>query len=253
VMQLLCLVALEPPVAFEPAAVRDEKVKVLRSVRRLDEDDVGSQVVRARYLAGAVAGERVPGYMGEEGVAQDSETETYVSLEFAVDNWRWAGVPFFLRAGKRLPKRVTEISIHFRHVPHRLFAAEHIEIVPPNILSFQIQPDEGISMKISSKPPGPKVSIQPVSMNFSYGTSFGVDPPEAYERLLLDAMRGDATLFLRNDEIEEAWEVLSPILRVWSGEGGRKPPVHGYEAGTWGPKAADEMLEKKLGRGWRRL
>jgi len=253
VLQLLCLVALEPPVAFEADAVRDEKVKVLRSVRRLTENEVSARVVRARYQSGSIAGELVTGYLGEKDVHKDSMTETYVALELAIDNWRWAGVPFFIRAGKRLPKRVTEISVHFRNVPHLLFRGEGADQLKPNVLSFQIQPDEGITLKMSSKPPGPRVRVQSVNMDFSYGASFGVEAPEAYERLLLDCMRGDPTLFTRNDEIEEAWDLLAPILSVWGGSQGRVPPVYGYEAGTWGPTAADELMQSRTGLSWRRL
>lgn len=252
-LQLLCLVALEPPVAFEADAVRDEKVKVLRSIRRISQEEVGRKVVRARYQAGSIAGQPVKGYLAEPGVARDSTADTYVAMELAIDNWRWAGVPFFVRAGKRLPKRVTDISIHFRTAPHTLFQGEDVDMLRSNVLSFQIQPDEGISLKISSKPPGPKVRVQQVKMDFSYGTSFGVEPPEAYERLLLDVMRGDATLFTRDDEIEEAWDLLSPILQAWSERSPRVPPVYGYEAGSWGPAAAEELLVSKFGRGWRRL
>lgn len=255
VLQLLCLVALEPPVAFEANAVRDEKVKVLRSVRRLTVDDVRRSVVRARYLRGSVAGQAVKGYLEENGVNKDSSTDTYVSMELHIDNWRWAGVPFFLRAGKRLAKRVTEISIHFKNVPHPLFRTSQVESLRPNVLSFQIQPDEGISLNMSSKPPGPELRVQSVKMDFSYGTSFGVEPPEAYERLLLDAMRGDATLFTRSDEIEQAWDIIDPILQVWGGqlEAGNLPPVYGYEAGTWGPDMADTVILTSLGEPWRRL
>lgn len=252
-LQLLCLVALEPPTAFEADAVRDEKVKVLRSLRRIPREEVASRVIRARYLSGSVSGQQVPGYLAEKGVSPESMTDTYVALEMAIDNWRWAGVPFFLRAGKRLAKRVTEISIHFHNVPHTLFKDEDVKKVKPNILSFQIQPDEGITLKISSKPPGPRVRVQPVNMNFSYGTSFGVEPPEAYERLILDCMKADATLFTRNDEIEQAWDYLDPILQCWSERGPSAPPVYGYEAGTWGPDVADEMLVRKISQGWRRL
>ena len=252
-LQLLCLVALEPPVAFEADAVRDEKVKVLRSVSRISEEEVHSDVVRARYLAGSVAGEKVKGYLEEEGVATSSETETYAALKLTIDNWRWAGVPFIIRAGKRLPKKVTEVSIHFRNVPHTLFESKYVDSLRPNILSFEIQPDEGISLRISSKPPGPKVRVQHVNMDFTYGESFAVSAPEAYERLLLDCMKGDATLFTRNDEIEEAWDLVEPILRSWDKKAGRTPPIFGYEAGTWGPKVSDEFVEKHIGRGWRRL
>ena len=249
-LQLLCLVALEPPVAFEADPVRDEKVKVLRAIQRFSRDDVRSKVVRGRYISGSVGGEPVTGYLAEKGVDPDSTTETYVAMEFAINNWRWSGVPFFLRSGKRLAKRVTEISIHFRNVPYPLFKGT-AEQMRPNILSFQIQPDEGITLRISSKPPGPRVRVQAVNMDFSYGTSFGVDAPEAYERLLLDGMRGDATLFTRNDEIEQAWDVVDPILDTWRDDKGI--PLYGYEAGGWGPKAADELLMKKIGTSWRRL
>jgi glucose-6-phosphate 1-dehydrogenase len=252
-LQLLCLVALEPPVAFEADAVRDEKVKVLRSIQRYSEKNVVDHVVRAHYLSGSVAGENVKGYLEEDGVDAYSSTETYVAMELFLDNWRWANVPFYLRAGKRLAKRVTEISIHFKNVPHRLFQDQDLSSLRPNILSFQIQPDEGIALKISSKPPGPKMRVQTVNMDFSYGASFGVSAPEAYERLLLDAMRGDATLFTRADEIEQAWGVLKPILAAWSAEGEEAPPIYGYEAGSWGPESAESLLERKIGRGWRRL
>lgn len=252
-LQLLCLVALEPPVAFEADAVRNEKVKVLQSLRRIPKSEVGSKVVRARYLAGSIAGQQVNGYLGEDGVNPESTTETYVGMELAIDNWRWAGVPFYLRAGKRLPKRVTEISIHFKNVPYTLFRDQNVKSMKSNILSFQIQPDEGIALKISSKPPGPQVRVQTVNMNFSYGTSFGIEPPEAYERLILDCMRGDATLFTRDDEIEEAWAFLEPVFQAWREKSGKTPPVYGYEAGTWGPAVADELLSKRIGQGWRRL
>jgi len=253
VFQLLCLVALEPPVAFEADAVRDEKVKVLRSVRRIPSNEVGNHVVRARYLNGSIGGEAVPGYLAESGVDESSMTETYVAMELAIDNWRWAGVPFFLRAGKRLPKRVTDISIHFKNVPHRLFQDQDVKSLSPNILSFQIQPDEGISFKISSKPPGPRVRVQTVNMNFSYGTSFGVSAPEAYERLLLDGMRGDATLFTRDDEIEQAWDLLDTTLKAWEKSNPKAPAIYGYEAGSWGPEAADELVYRRVKTGWRRL
>ena len=252
-LQLLCLVALEPPVAFEADAVRDEKVKVLKSIRRIPIDKVASQVVRARYQSGAVDGEEVVGYLGEKGVDPNSTTDTYVAMRFLIDNWRWAGVPFFVRAGKRVAKRVTEISVHFKEVPHLLFKDEVNKDWKSNVLSFRIQPDEGITFKISAKPPGPKAAVQAVNMDFSYGSSFGVEAPEAYERLLLDAMKGDATLFTRNDEIEQAWELLENVFKAWRGEGVQAPPVFGYEAGSWGPKASDELVQKYIPNGWRRI
>ena len=251
--QLLSLVALEPPVAFEADAVRDEKVKVLKSIRRFSPSDMAKYVVRGRYLSGSVAGEPVRGYLAEPGVDPKSVTDTYVAMELAIDNWRWAGVPFFIRAGKRLAKRVTDISVHFRQVPYRLFQGQDIGNLSQNILSFQIQPDEGITFRISSKPPGPQVRVQAVNMNFSYGTSFATGAPEAYERLLLDAMRGDPTLFTRDDEIEQAWDILQPVIDAWDPKSREAPPVHGYEAGTWGPPAAEELLTRKIKRGWRRL
>jgi glucose-6-phosphate 1-dehydrogenase len=252
-LQLLCLVALEPPVVGDADPFRDEKVKVLRSVRRIPENEVGDHVVRAHYGAGSVGGEQVCSYLEEQGVSPDSKTETYVALELAINNWRWAGVPFFIRAGKRLAKRVTEISIHFKNVPYLLFREEDIQSLNPNILSFQIQPDEGISISVSSKPPGPKIQVQTVNMDFRYGTSFGVEPPEAYERLLLDCMRGDATLFTRDDEIEQAWEIVQPLLESWAGGSGRAAGLCGYEAGSWGPAEADQLLSKHIKRGWHRL
>ncbi len=251
--QLLTLVALEPPVAFEADAVRDEKVKVLKSIRRIPSSEVAKYVVRGRYLSGSIAGEPVPGYLAEQGVDPDSTTDTYVAMELAIDNWRWAGVPFFVRAGKRLAKRVTDISVHFRQVPYRLFQGQDVGSISQNILSFQIQPDEGITFRLSSKPPGPQVRVQTVNMNFSYGTSFAVGAPEAYERLLLDAMRGDPTLFTRDDEIEQAWDMLETTLNAWQLDNREAPPVHGYEAGTWGPPAAEELMMRKMKRNWRRL
>ncbi|MBL7661494.1 glucose-6-phosphate dehydrogenase [bacterium] len=249
-LQLLCLVALEPPVSFEANAVRDEKVKVLRSIRKFSPEDVANKVVRGRYLAGKIGNEAVAGYLGEAGVDKKSETETYVGIEFAIDNWRWNGVPFYLRAGKRLSERVTEISVFFREAPHLFFEKFGIDQVASNVLTFQIQPDEGIFLRVNCKPPGPSVKLQGVDMEFSYGKSFGVEPPEAYERLLLDAMKGDPTLFTRNDEIEQAWAVVAPILEAWKTSKLRMPPVYGYEAGSAGPSMADELLLRRIGRGW---
>ncbi len=251
-LQLLCLVALEPPVNFEADSVRDEKVKVLKAIKRYDSSEVDKFAVRARYQSGFVAGKEVPGYLAEAGVDKDSTTETFASFCFAIDNWRWAGVPFFVRTGKRLAKRVTDISIFFKSVPYRLFQEENLRGISPNVLSFQIQPDEGIALKVSSKPPGPSVSVESVKMDFNYGSVFGGEPPGAYERLLLDALKGDASLFTRSDEIEEAWRLVDPILKVW-GDTRLKSPVYGYESGTWGPKAADALITKIGGIDWRRL
>jgi glucose-6-phosphate 1-dehydrogenase len=242
-LQLVSLVAMEPPVAFEADAVRDEKVKVLRALRPISLVDA----VRAQYAEGSVLGEHAPAYRAEEKVNPESKTETYAALKMFVDNWRWADVPFYLRAGKRLPKRVTDISIHFRPAPYPLFSRLGMKM-HANVLAIRIQPDEGISLKFDSKLPGPTVRTAPVTMEFRYATSFGAEPPEAYERLLLETMLGDATLFARRDEIETAWAWLDPLLRAWEGDAA---PLHLYPAGAWGPEAADELLEKD-GRKWRR-
>ncbi|MFQ5701102.1 MAG: glucose-6-phosphate dehydrogenase [Acidobacteriota bacterium] len=245
-LQLLCLTAMEPPVAFEADAVRNEKVKVLQAIRPIPLEDLENHVVRGQYAAGFINGVQVPAFRSEKGVAADSRTETYVALRLFIDNWRWAGVPFYLRSGKRLPKRATEISIHFKKVPHLLFAGRGGDAIEPNVLSLRIQPDEGISLRITSKVPGSQVMLRPVVMDFRYGTSFGVDPPEAYERLLLDAIAGDSTLFTRRDEVEAAWRFMTPILERWQAEDA--PPVHLYEAGSWGPTAASALIDR-----WRRL
>jgi glucose-6-phosphate 1-dehydrogenase len=239
-LQLVSLVAMEPPVAFEANAVRDEKVKVLRALRPID------QAVRGQYGEGSILGEPVPAYRTEEKVDPKSRTETYSAMKVFVDNWRWAEVPFYVRAGKRLPKRVTDISIHFRSAPHPLFSRLGLKM-NANVLAIRIQPDEGISLKFDSKVPGPAVRTAPVSMEFRYATSFGAEPPEAYERLLLETMLGDATLFARRDEIETAWAWLDPLLQRWAESGDPEP----YPAGSWGPEAADQLIERD-GRKWRR-
>jgi glucose-6-phosphate 1-dehydrogenase len=238
-LQLVSLIAMEPPVAFEANAVRDEKVKVLRALRPI------AEAVRGQYVAGSVLGEDALGYRQEEKVSPASRTETYAAIKVFVDNWRWVDVPFYVRAGKRLPKRVTDISIHFRPAPYPLFSKLGIKM-HANVLAIRIQPDEGISLKFDSKLPGPNVRTAPVSMEFRYATSFGAEPPEAYERLLLETMLGDATLFARRDEIETAWAWLDPLLAKWT-EGDPDP----YPAGTWGPESADALIEKD-GRKWRR-
>jgi glucose-6-phosphate 1-dehydrogenase len=242
-LQLTSLVAMEPPVAFEADAVRDEKVKVLRALRPLSP----AESVRGQYIEGSVLGEPAPAYRAEEKVKMDSVTETYAALKIFIDNWRWAGVPFYLRAGKRLPKRVTDISIHFRPAPYPLFSKLGMKM-HANVLAIRIQPDEGISLKFDSKLPGPTVRTAPVTMEFRYATSFGAEPPEAYERLLLETMQGDATLFARRDEIETAWAWLDPLLDAWKRD---EAPLQFYPAGTWGPEAADELIGE-YERKWRR-
>ena len=245
-LQLLSLVAMEPPVAFEANAVRDEKVKVLRAMREFPRDHRGELAVRGQYTDGSVLGDHAIGYRKEPQVDPQSRTETFAALKVFIDNWRWADVPFYLRAGKRLPKRVTDISIHFRPAPFPLFSKTMR--THPNVLAIRIQPDEGIALKFDSKLPGPTVRTAPVTMEFRYATSFGAEPPEAYERLLLETMLGDSTLFARRDEVETAWEWLDPLLQSWE-TGGTAP--HPYAAGTWGPDAADELLQRD-GRHWRR-
>lgn len=251
-MQLLAMAAMEPPATFEPNAVRDEKVKVLRALRQILPQQAAEYAVRGQYGPGVISGRKVIGYCQEEDVANDSTTETYLALKLFVDNWRWAGVPFYIRSGKSLPKRVTEIAIVFRQPPLSLFPVTNGSRIEPNVLSITIQPDEGIALKFGSKVPGAQASlrIRPVEMDFRYGTSFGVAAPDAYERLLLDAMLGDATLFTRRDEVEEAWSFITPIIDGWASD--TKAPVSVYEAGTWGPDKADEFIERD-DRKWRRL
>ncbi len=248
-LQLLCLTAMEPPIDLGADAVRDEKVKVLRSLRPLTGADVGRHVIRAQYADGSINGHDVPGYRQEPGVAPESMTETYVALRLHVDNWRWAGVPFFVRVGKRLPKSGTEIAVQFRHTPPVLFNRES-KLQDPNVLVIRIQPDEGISFRMAAKMPGALLQIEPVKMDFHYGTSFGKATPEAYERLLLDAMSGDATLFARRDEVEQAWQFVDGIRAAWND--GSAPRLDFYSAGSWGPREADELLAGD-GATWRRL
>jgi glucose-6-phosphate 1-dehydrogenase len=247
-MQLLCLTAMEPPISLAAEAVRDEKVKVLRSLRPMDRMHVPENVIRGQYGRGFVRGDEVRGYREEPDVASDSRVETYVAMRVFVDNWRWGGVPFYVRAGKRLARRVTEIAIHFQKVPHGLFRAPDGGI-PPNVLAMRIQPDEGISLRFISKEPGQHTILRDVSMDFRYGTSFGSNTPEAYERLLLDAMRGDATLFTRRDEVEEQWAFFDDMFQAWEHESNAPPPI--YAAGSWGPESADDLLARD-GRRWRR-
>ena len=252
-LQLLCLIAMEPPTDVSADSIRDEKVKVLRSLRRIRGADVARNVVRAQYAAGAVNGQPVAGYRDEKNVKPESMTETYVALRILIDNWRWADVPFYVRVGKRLPKGGTEIGVHFKNAPGVLFnrGQPGLRVGSQNVLVIRIQPDEGVSLRMQSKVPGASVQIQPVKMDFQYGTSFGKASPEAYERLLLDAMAGDATLFARRDEVEEAWRFIDEIEWNWH-QGDPKPPLCFYSAGSWGPTEAEELIEKD-GRSWRRL
>lgn len=248
-MQLLCYVAMEPPVNLSADAVRNEKVKVLQALPDWTVDDVVRNVVRAQYTAGAIQGAEVPGYLQEKGVRPNSTTGTYVALRLTLNNWRWADVPFYLRTGKRLPKRATEIAIQFRRPPTELFEVETDGDVVGNELILRIQPNEGASLAVMAKIPGSRRRLQEVRMDFRYGTAFASPPPEAYERLLLDVMLGDPTLFTRTDEVESAWRFITQILDAW--EQGYAPPVS-YVAGTWGPEQADPLLARD-GNRWRRL
>lgn len=247
-LQLLTLTAMEPPTSLGADAVRDEKVKVLRSLRPLRGDDVFRHVVRAQYAPGLINGQPVPGYREADGVPKDSVTETYVALQVNIDNWRWAGVPFFIRTAKRMPKGGTEIAVTFKSVPRVLFNRTG-EGLDENVLVIRIQPDEGVSLRMSAKLPGSSLRIEPVKMDFHYGTSFGKATPEAYERLLLDAMAGDATLFARRDEVEEAWAFVDGIEEAWKT---RRDDLAFYEAGSWGPAEAAELAARH-GVTWRRL
>jgi len=249
-MQLLTLTAMEPPARFEADAVRDEKAKVLRTLHPMTPEEVARDTVRAQYAPGAVGGTPVPGYCQEPGVDSKSSTETFMAARVHVDNWRWSGVPFFLRTGKRLARRATEIAIYFRRPPFSLFRSMGVEALESNILRLRIQPDEGISLAFGSKSPGQAFHIDPVQMDFFYLTSFGQDPPDAYERLLLDCNLGDSTLFARRDEVELAWAYLDPILEAWRQE--PKPPLVKYPAGTWGPKEADDLVHRH-GYHWSRM
>ena len=244
-LQLVSLVAMEPPAAFEANAVRDEKVKVLRALRAFPPGYDETWAVRGQYIDGSVLGEPVIAYRKEPNVDPNSKIETLVAMKVFIDNWRWADVPFYLRAGKRLPKRVTDISIHFRPAPHPLFRGVKMH---SNVLAVRIQPDEGISLKFDSKVPGPQIRTAPVTMEFRYATSFGAEPPEAYERLLLETMLGDSTLFARRDEVETAWAWLDPLMKCWAED--PRPP-HFYPGGTWGPQQAEDLIERD-GRRWRR-
>jgi len=238
-LQLLCLLCMEPPVMFTADEVRDEKVKVLRAITPPSLEQVPEMSVRAQYTAGVVGGEEVAGYLEEEGVPADSKTETYAALRLEVDNWRWAGVPMYLRTGKRLARKVTEIAVVLKPVPHLGFQQDGTQDVRPNQLVMTVQPNEGVSLSLGAKVPGTRMRIRPVNMEFLYGTAFMSESPEAYERLILDVMRGDATLFTRDDEVEAQWRIIDPIEQAWAAD--PTPPAT-YEAGTQGPEEANRIL-----------
>jgi glucose-6-phosphate 1-dehydrogenase len=247
-LQLLSHVAMEPPVNFTADEVRNEKVKVLQSIHPPTEGDLDDIAVRAQYAEGESGGEHVTGYLQEDGVPEDSNTETYAAVRLEVDNWRWAGVPFYIRTGKRMARKVTEIAIQLKPVPHLAFTQEGSLGVKPNQLILTVQPNEGVSLSLGAKIPGTKMKIRPVNMEFLYGTSFLSQSPEAYERLITDAMRGDATLFTRNDEVEAQWRIADPIVRTWEATPG---PLPQYEAGSQGPAEAARILIS--GHEWRRI
>jgi glucose-6-phosphate 1-dehydrogenase len=248
VFQVTSLIAMEPPASLTANGVRDEKFKAMQSVRPLPADGIDEFAVRGQYGPGTVLGDTVPGYAQEKGVDPNSSMETFAALRLNFDNWRWAGVPFYIRSGKRLQKHVTEIAIQFKEVPHRLFTDADSPL-DANVLVIRIQPNEGISLRFAAKLPGQALRIRSVNMDFRYGSSFGVKPPEAYERLLLDCMLGDSTLYARRDMVERGWEIVMPILEAW------KKPATGfpnYEAGSWGPRATFDLIERD-GRQWRKL
>jgi len=246
-LQVLALVAMEPIASFRGDDVRDEKAKLFRAIEPIA--NTARDTIRAQYAAGAILGQQVPAYRAEPGVATDSNVETFAALRLGIENWRWADVPFYLRVGKRLPKRATEVAITFKRPPLQLFREIGGDNPAPNLLVLRIQPDEGISLRFGAKVPGTRSDVRPVNMDFRYGASFGVEAPEAYERLLLDAMLGDSTLFTRWDSVEIAWELVTPVLQEWQ-DGAR--PLEFYEAGSWGPDGAHELIERD-GREWHRM
>jgi glucose-6-phosphate 1-dehydrogenase len=248
-MQLLSLVAMEPPTSLNAESIRDEKVKVLESIRPFDESTFETNAVRGQYGDGFINGAQVIGYRQEANVSPNSNVETFAALKLSIDNWRWYGVPFYIRGGKRLPKRTTEIAITFKDPPRVLFGKELVKEAS-NVLAIRIQPNEGISLKMNCKVPGPSIPIQPVKMDFKYGSYFGMMPPEAYERLIIDCIAGDSTLFARQDEVFNSWRILTPLLDYWSENTPQDFP--NYQSGYWGPKGADAMIEADH-RKWRLL
>lgn len=254
-MQLLALVLMEPPIAMDAETTRDEKIKVLRALKPIDLNRIDSVAVRGQYDQGFVAGVEVPAYRAEKSVKPDSNTITFAALKLEVDNWRWAGVPIYLRSGKRMAKSITEVSIHFKPTPNNLFGdIPGLSQAPSNpegnVLVMQIQPEEGISLKFATKEPGPTTSVRWLNMDFRYGTAFGTRTPTAYERLILDCLQGDPSLYARSDFVEASWRYLQPVIEHWEKNNPTKFP--NYKAGSWGPKESDDMLAQR-GHYWRKL
>ncbi|HEX6511256.1 MAG TPA: glucose-6-phosphate dehydrogenase, partial [Chloroflexota bacterium] len=250
-LQLLALTAMEPPSAFDATSVRDEKVKVLRAIHPWQHREEGREfTVRGQYGPGWVAGQQMSGYREEPGVDPHSNTDTYVAMKLYLDNWRWAGVPFYLRTGKALPKRVTELAVSFKRAPFSMFRQTAATVLEPNVLAMRIQPDEGIVLKFGAKVPGPDIAIRSVNMDFLYGASFVVAVADAYERLLLDCMLGESTLFTREDEVQAQWALIDNIVEAWQHQAPPKFP--NYAAGSWGPEQANRFIERD-GRTWRKL
>jgi glucose-6-phosphate 1-dehydrogenase len=247
-LQLVTLVAMEPPTQIHARAIRNETLKVLQSIRPLEEHEIEKKVVRGQYTASTVRGSAYRAYREEQGVDPRSRTETYVALRIMIDNWRWGGVPFYIRTGKCLPTRVTEIVVHFNPTPHRLFCFDTNRLNSENQLVIRIQPDEGMLLKFGMKVPGAGFRVKDVNMDFHYADMGNGEIPEAYQRLLLDCMQGDATLYTRNDAIEQAWKIVDPILQTWKNN--PDLPIYGYPAGTWGPTQAEELIEGD-GMTWR--
>jgi glucose-6-phosphate 1-dehydrogenase len=250
ILQLVTLTAMEAPVAFNADAVRDEKVKVLKALRPLRDHEAIINTFRAQYVSGVIDGKRVSGYKDENGVPPESITETFLAARLLIDNWRWAGVPFYIRSGKRLPARLTEVAITFKQAPLSMFNWRNLAGAAPNVLILNLQPNEGITLTFGAKIPGQSNEISPVKMDFNYEETFGIEPPEAYQRLLVDCMIGDATLFTRSDEVQAQWAFTTRILEAWQTYAVRHLPV--YEAGTWGPPGSDEFINKD-NRSWRNL
>src|SRR6266545_830550 len=247
-LQVLALTAMEPPASFDANAIRDEKVKALRSVRPLDSSDLERLVVRGQYTRGEISGVEVPGYRDEEGVSPQSNVETYLAVEFDVDNWRWAGVPFYVRTGKRLPHRVTEVALRYKQVPFLPLPPTAVDSVEPNTMVMHIQPDEGITLEFAAKVPGSPFRVRGVALDFRYRHAFAEKPHEAYERVLGDAFLGDATLFIRSDEVDQAWRIVQPLIDAFDAG---TVPLSFYPAGTWGPQEADDLLAQSYGDTWR--